>query len=187
MTDMNKEHSETIPDIYPDDLNEIKDKLYYHREIERPFTRPPASLLSFIRFATEPDWPLPSRGSVHSAGYDISAYLDTDIMILLPGQIAKIRTGWGVEIPIGYEGQLRPRSGLQIKHGVIGMLGTIDSDYRGEILAGLINLGKEPYIVKKGDRISQLVVNPYLVAMPVETTTPTITERGANGFGSTGK
>lgn len=107
---------------------------------------------------------------------------------LTPGEITLIPTGFAVAIPEGYEIQVRPRSGLAVKHGVtiINSPGTIDSDYRGEVKVGLVNLGKKPFVICRGDRIAQLVLAPVVVAKWHETDQLDITERGTGGFGHTG-
>ncbi len=135
----------------------------------------------------ERDLPLPRYASDHAAGMDIAAALHEDL-ILQPSVICLIPTGLAVALPEGFELQVRPRSGLAIKHGitVINAPGTIDADYRGEIKIGLINLGKEPFTIHRGDRIAQLVLAPVCHALlqPVERLEDT--ERGAGGFGHTG-
>ena len=109
-------------------------------------------------------------------------------MILDPGAWSAVGTGLGIEIPNGYEGQVRPRSGLALKHGitVLNAPGTIDSDYRGEIKVILINLGTNPYEVKVEDRIAQLVIAPAAQATIELVTSLETTERGSGGFGHTG-
>ena len=107
---------------------------------------------------------------------------------LLPGQRALIPTGIYLEIPEGYEVQIRARSGLAIKRGIglVNGIGTIDSDYRGEIQIGLHNLSAEPYTVQPGERIAQMIIMPYFAPVIEEVTSLTETDRGAGGFGSTG-
>jgi dUTP pyrophosphatase len=113
--------------------------------------------------------------------------LNQDVQ-LAPGQRALIPTGLRLAIPQGFEGQVRPRSGLAARHGitVLNSPGTIDSDYRGEICVILINLGSEPYTISHGDRIAQLVIAPTTRAELVEVESLDTTERGEGGFGSTG-
>ena len=133
------------------------------------------------------DLPLPAYETDGSSGLDIRASVD-EPMILEPGDIRLIPTGLSVSIPPGYEGQIRPRSGLALKHG-IGMVnspGTIDSDYRGEIKVILINLGNEAFDCQRGMRIAQLVVQRVERVRIEITTTLTETHRGDGGFGSTG-
>lgn len=130
---------------------------------------------------------LPQYETEGSAGMDIRAYMDEPVT-LLPGERALIPTGLFMEIPIGYEVQIRARSGLAAKHG-IGLtngIGTIDSDYRGEIKVSLINWGQESYTVKNGDRIAQMVVARYEQAVLERTDELSETTRGQGGFGHTG-
>ena len=129
----------------------------------------------------------PKRQTEESAGMDIFACLETDLVI--PSKnFEKIPTGIAIEIPVGYEGQIRPRSGLASKYGitVLNSPGTIDSDYRGEICVLLINHGKENYIVKNGDRIAQLVISNYINAELEEVDSLNITKRNTGGWGHTG-
>jgi dUTP pyrophosphatase len=130
---------------------------------------------------------LPKYESEGSAGMDLRAFLDADISIPPLGRI-KIPTGLKIEIPEGYEAQIRPRSGLALKQGltVINSPGTIDSDYRGDLDIILINLGCDDIIIKDGERIAQLVVAPVYKANLVEVGELTETARGGGGFGSTG-
>lgn len=130
---------------------------------------------------------LPQYETEGSAGMDIRAYMDEPVT-LLPGERALIPTGLFMEIPIGYEVQIRARSGLAAKYG-IGLtngIGTIDSDYRGEIKVSLINWGQESYTVKNGDRIAQMVVARYEQAVLERTDELSETARGQGGFGHTG-
>ena len=129
---------------------------------------------------------LPSCASAGAAGLDVVAAEDFS---LLPGERAAIPTGFAVAIPEGYEIQVRPRSGLALRHGVtcLNTPGTIDSDYRGEIKVILANLGNEPFSAARGERIAQLVVAPITRARFAEVDTLDETERGAGGFGSTGR
>ncbi len=130
---------------------------------------------------------LPSYRTAGSAGLDLEAALEAPI-VLAPGERRLIPTGLCMEIPVGFEGQVRPRSGLALKHG-IGMVnapGTIDSDYRGEIGVLLINHGHEPFEVAPGARIAQLVICPVAHAELVDVERLSGTERAAGGYGSTG-
>ena len=129
--------------------------------------------------------PLPSYASAGSAGLDLYAAAGT--LTLAPGARALVRTGLALALPEGIEGQIRPRSGLALKHGVtvLNAPGTIDSDYRGEIGVLLINLGESPFVVERGMRIAQLVIVPVVRARLVEGEVPP-SGRGAGGFGSTG-
>lgn len=130
--------------------------------------------------------PLPSYGSEHAAGLDIVA---AETLTLRPGARHAVATGFAIAIPHGYEVQVRPRSGLALKHGifVLNTPGTIDSDYRGEVKVILANLGDEPFEVVRGERIAQLVPAPVLRANFAEVTDLDETERGTGGFGSTGR
>jgi len=131
---------------------------------------------------------LPAYQSEHAAGMDLSACLPDGAVTLGAGEIALIGCGFAVALPEGYEGQVRPRSGLAARHGVtlVNGPGTIDSDYRGEVKAALINLGREPFTVEHGMRVAQLVVAPVVRAAVVERKTLAATVRGEGGFGSTG-
>ena len=130
--------------------------------------------------------PLPRYASDDAVGLDVTAAED---LTLEPGQRHAVATGFAIEIPRGYEVQVRPRSGLAMKNGItcLNTPGTIDSDYRGEVKVILINLGQEPFEVRRGERIAQLVPAPVLRADFVEATELSGTERGAGGFGSTGR
>jgi len=130
--------------------------------------------------------PLPARASEHAAGLDVVAAED---VTLAPGQRHAVATGFVIAIPEGYEVQVRPRSGLALKHGItcINTPGTIDSDYRGEVKVILANLGSEPFEVRRGERIAQLVPAPVLQSEFVEVAELGETTRGAGGFGSTGR
>jgi len=130
---------------------------------------------------------LPQYESRGAAGMDLRALLDADISIPPLGRV-KIPTGLKLEIPEGYEGQVRPRSGLAIKKGltVLNSPGTIDSDYRGDLDIILINLGSEDIIIKDGERIAQLVIAPVCKADITEVNVLSETVRGGGGFGSTG-
>ncbi|MBW2328666.1 MAG: dUTP diphosphatase [Deltaproteobacteria bacterium] len=133
------------------------------------------------------DLPLPGYESIQAAGMDVAAAVTGEI-VLQPGEIKLIPTGFGVAIPEGFEIQVRPRSGLAVKHGIsiINAPGTIDADYRGEVKVGLINLGQEPFIVNRGDRIAQLILAPVCQARWQLTDSLDETERGSGGFGHTG-
>ncbi len=129
----------------------------------------------------------PEKMTVHAAGYDISAALETEIG-LQPGHRALIPTGIAIALPAGYEAQIRPRSGLAIKHG-IGILnspGTIDADYRGEIKVILFNLSDEEFVITPGMRIAQMVISEVPQTVFTETEALPETEREAGGFGHTG-
>jgi dUTP pyrophosphatase len=133
--------------------------------------------------------PLPSYQSEHAAGFDLVAALPEDAPIELePSDRALVPTGLVIELPQGYEAQLRPRSGLALKHGVtvLNSPGTIDADYRGEVKVLIINLGAETFLIRRGDRIAQLVVSPVTHVEIVSADALGATERGQGGFGSTG-
>ena len=131
--------------------------------------------------------PLPKYSTAQSAGMDLRAFI-TEPVILGALDRALIPTGLYIEMPEGYEAQVRPRSGLAIKYGVtvLNSPGTIDADYRGEICVELINLSNKPYTVEPGDRIAQLVFNKYEQAKFIEVEELSETERGEGGFGHTG-
>ena len=137
------------------------------------------------RLAHGRDLPLPSYASTGSAGLDL--YAATGPITLAPSERSLVGTGLALALPEGFEGQIRPRSGLALKHGVtvLNAPGTIDSDYRGEIGVLLVNLGESPFVVERGMRIAQLVIAPAVRARLVEGAVPP-SSRGAGGFGSTG-
>ena len=130
--------------------------------------------------------PLPGYGSEHAAGLDVVA---AESLTLAPGARHAVATGFAIAIPHGYEVQVRPRSGLALKHGlsVLNTPGTIDSDYRGEVKVILANLGAEPFEIIRGERIAQLVPAPVQRACFEEVEDLDDTARGAGGFGSTGR
>jgi dUTP pyrophosphatase len=133
--------------------------------------------------------PLPAYQSAHAAGLDLAAAVPPDAPVTLaPLGRAMIATGFAMALPDGFEAQVRPRSGLAARHGVtvLNTPGTIDADYRGEILVILVNLGSEPFLVTRGMRIAQLVVAPVARADVTEVAMLEDTARGAGGFGSTG-
>ena len=129
----------------------------------------------------------PSYETAGAAGMDIRAWLSEPV-VLQPGERALIPTGLYMEFDAGYEAQLRARSGLAVKHGIglVNGVGTIDSDYRGEIKVALINLGQEAFAVNNGERIAQMVISPVVQAEIEPSEMLTETERGSGGFGSTG-
>lgn len=132
----------------------------------------------------------PAYATEDAAGMDIRAAVPADASVtLLPGERALIDTGFCMALPAGYEAQVRPRSGLAIKHGVtcLNTPGTIDADYRGEVKVILINLGPEPFSVARGDRIAQMVIAPVTRAALAITASLDDTSRGSGGFGSTGR
>ena len=130
---------------------------------------------------------LPKYATEGAAGFDLPAAIKSEIVIA-PGDRALVPTGFKIAIPLGFEGQLRPRSGLAITHGItlLNSPGTIDSDFRGEISAILINLGTKPVTIKRGDRIAQMVIAEHVTVSWALVDTLTLSERGAGGFGSTG-
>jgi len=140
-----------------------------------------------LRPEEEDEIALPVYHSELAAGMDIRAAL-LEPLVLEPGRIAMVPTGFAVAIPPGYEIQVRPRSGLAIKHGitVVNAPGTIDADYRGEIKIGLINLGSGAFTIKRHDRIAQLVLARVDRALPVESADLDETRRQDGGFGHTG-
>ena len=142
---------------------------------------------------SDPDIPLPRYATKGAAGMDLCANFGTNKrgrgVTLMPGGRALIPTGIAVEIPRGYEMQVRPRSGLALRHGVTiaNAPGTIDSDYRGEVGVILINMGHDPFDIGHGDRIAQIVLAPVTQVNWLEADALSKTPRGAGGFGSTGK
>ena len=145
-------------------------------------------LLKFKRLDPERDNDilLPSYATEHSSGLDLRS---VEEVTFKPGEWKLVPTGLAVEIPEGYEGQVRPRSGLAVKHGItcLNTPGTIDADYRGEVKVLLINLGTEPVAFKRGERIAQLIISRYERVEVVEAEELADSERGAGGFGHTGK
>ena len=142
--------------------------------------------IKLSRLAHGDGLPLPKYATEDAAGLDIAS---AEELTLEPGARHAFATGFAIEIPPGYEVQVRPRSGLAIRHGItcLNTPGTIDSDYRGEVKVILINLGSEPFPVARGERIAQLVPAPVLRALFVEETSLAETARGSGGFGSTGR
>jgi dUTP pyrophosphatase len=133
--------------------------------------------------------PLPAYETAHAAGMDLRAAIPEDAPFTLrPGDRHAVPTGLTMAIPPGFEGQVRPRSGLALRHGVtcLNSPGTIDADYRGEVQVILINLGAEDFVIRRGDRIAQLLISPVSQAAWREADTLDETARGAGGFGSTG-
>ena len=142
--------------------------------------------IKLVRLPHGEGLPVPRYASDDAAGLDITSAED---LTLQPGQRHAVATGFAIEIPRGYEVQVRPRSGLAMKHGItcLNTPGTIDSDYRGEVKVILINVGQEPFEVRRGERIAQLVPAPVLRADFVEASELSGTQRGSGGFGSTGQ
>ena len=133
--------------------------------------------------------PLPKYETQYSAGLDLKAFLPEGPITLEPLQRGLVKTGLFIELPVGYEAQVRPRSGLALKKGitVLNSPGSIDADYRGEICVILINLSQEPFVINDGERIAQMVVARHEQAELVQVEELSETERGAGGFGHTGK
>lgn len=134
--------------------------------------------------------PLPAYQTAEAAGFDLTAAVaDSEPMTLAPGQYALVPTGLAIALPPGHEAQVRPRSGLAARHGVtvLNSPGTIDADYRGEIKVILINHGAAPFVIKRGERIAQMVIAPLVQAALVPVATLSSTDRGTGGFGSTGR
>jgi dUTP pyrophosphatase len=134
--------------------------------------------------------PLPAYQTAHAAGLDLLAAVpESAPLTLAPGKHAMVPTGLAIALPEGFEAQVRPRSGLAAKHGVtvLNSPGTIDADYRGEIQVILINHGAEPFIIRRGERIAQMVIAPVVQAALVPVTSLPETDRGSGGFGSTGR
>jgi dUTP pyrophosphatase len=133
---------------------------------------------------------LPAYQSAHAAGLDLLAAVpEGSPLILAPGQYALVPTGLTIALPPGYEGQVRPRSGLAAKHGVtvLNSPGTVDADYRGEIGVLLINHGETPFSIRRGERIAQMVIASVMQAELVVALALSATDRGSGGFGSTGR
>lgn len=132
--------------------------------------------------------PLPAYRTEGSAGMDLHADVDVDLT-LAPLARSLVPTGLIFELPDGYEGQIRPRSGLALKHGItcLNAPGTLDADFRGEVQVLLVNLGAEPFVVKRGERVAQLVIAPVTRVSLTEVEIVSETVRGAGGFGSTGR
>ncbi len=141
-----------------------------------------------VKIINRSQHPLPRYETTGAAGLDLRANLTSDI-VLLPLERALIPTGLFIELPLGYEAQVRPRSGLAYKKGitVLNSPGTIDADYRGEIGVILVNLSNEAFTVSNGERIAQLVIARHEKAEWIEVNELSDTNRGAGGFGSTGK
>ena len=152
-------------------------------------TNPVSPAVPIQRLAHAAGLPLPAYESASAAGMDLRAAVDDGApMVLRPGARAAVPTGYAFALPAGYEGQVRPRSGLALKNGVtcLNTPGTIDADYRGEVKVILINHGEEDFTIRRGDRIAQLVVAPVVQATWLEVDSLDETARGAGGFGSTG-
>jgi dUTP pyrophosphatase len=144
--------------------------------------------VAVVRLPEGEGLPLPVYMTPGAAGADVVAAVAEDL-VLAPGDRALVPTGFALEVPAGFEVQVRPRSGLAVKHGVtlLNSPGTIDSDYRGPVGVVLVNLGREPFTVRRGERIAQLVVAPVVQAAFREVETLAASTRGEGGFGSTGR
>ncbi|MBN9576938.1 MAG: dUTP diphosphatase [Alphaproteobacteria bacterium] len=143
--------------------------------------------IAIQRLANATDLPLPAYGSEEAAGLDLLAAVDS-VLTLAPGARAAVPCGVAIALPQGFEAHVRPRSGLALKHGltVLNAPGTVDSDYRGEIKAILINHGEAPFVIERGMKIAQLVIARHERAELYETTELPVSARGVSGFGSTG-
>ena len=150
----------------------------------------PSPIIKFLRLRPESDSDiaLPRYMTPQSAGMDICAAV-TEEVLLEKGEIAMLPTGFAVALPPGYEAQIRPRSGLAVKHGIglINSPGTIDADYRGEVMIAVINLGPRPYTFHRGDRVAQMIINRVHQAELLEVEHLDETRRNTGGFGHTGK
>ncbi len=140
-----------------------------------------------LRPNADADIPLPQYMTSQASGMDVFAAV-TEGVILEPGKIDLIPTGFAMALPQGFEAQVRPRSGLAVKHGIglINSPGTIDSDYRGEVMIAVINLSRQPYTIQRGDRIAQMVINKIYQAEIHEVNQLEETDRNTGGFGHTG-
>lgn len=141
-----------------------------------------------IKIVNKSGNPVPEYSTIHSAGMDIRAYLHEPVTVL-PLKRVLIKTGLFIQIPEGYEAQIRPRSGLALKNGitVLNTPGTIDADYRGEVGIILVNLSEEPFVINNGDRIAQMIISKYDRAEIIVVDELDASVRGDGGFGHTGK
>ncbi len=150
----------------------------------------PFPSIDFLRLAPDKDRDiaLPHYMTAQSAGMDICAALEDDL-VLAPGRIALVPTGFAMALPDGFEAQIRPRSGLAVKYGIgiINAPGTIDADYRGEVKIALINMGPEPVTLKRGDRVAQMVIQKVYQARIKVVDRLDDTDRSIGGFGHTGR
>lgn len=134
--------------------------------------------------------PLPAYQSAHAAGLDLLAAVPENApLVLAPGKYALVPTGLAIALPSGHEAQIRPRSGLALKHGVtvLNAPGTVDADYRGEVSVLLINHGDAPFPIRRGERIAQMVIAPVVQVELVPAVSLSTTDRGSGGYGSTGR
>ncbi|MDO9680598.1 MAG: dUTP diphosphatase [Bacteroidales bacterium] len=141
-----------------------------------------------VKIVNKSPFKLPEYATIHSAGMDMRANL-TESMVIQPLQRVMVPTGIHIQLPDGYEAQIRPRSGLAAKHGIgiVNSPGTIDADYRGEIKIILVNLSNEPFTLNPGERVAQMVIARYEKAVWNECDSLDESERGEGGFGSTGR
>ena len=146
-------------------------------------------VVRFRRLDGNADLPIPGYATAGAAGFDLRAATAADApVVLAPGERMLVPTGFACAVPHGYELQVRPRSGLAVKHGIaiVNSPGTVDSDYRGPLMVCLINLGTEPFAINRGDRIAQALVAPAPQLALIEVDELDDTARGTGGFGSTG-
>ena len=143
--------------------------------------------LKIKKFSGTEDLPLPQYMTEHAAGMDVYAAV-TDPIVMKPGETKLIPTGMSIEVPVGYEAQIRPRSGLALKHsiGILNSPGTIDADYRGEVGIILTNFGDKDFTVNRGERVAQMIVAPVAKVVIEQVEEVSTTVRGAGGFGHTG-
>jgi dUTP pyrophosphatase len=156
--------------------------------VEKPVA--PGPQIAVVRLPHGRGLPLPAYETDQAAGMDLRAAVADDAPVTLaPGARDAVPTGLAIALPPGFEAQVRPRSGLALKSGItcLNSPGTVDADYRGEVKVILINHGAEPFVIRRGDRIAQLVIAPVIQARWTEVDTLDETARGAGGFGSTGK
>jgi len=150
----------------------------------------PSPILPVVRLPHAADLPLPAYQTTEAAGFDLLAAIpEEETLTLKPGKRALVPTGLVFELPQGFEAQIRPRSGLALKHGItcLNTPGTIDSDYRGEVQVLLVNLGEEDFAITRGMRIAQTIIASVCQVTITQVAELSQTERGAGGFGSTGK
>lgn len=162
--------------VHPQPCNERNTHLSEHIKVRISRTNPETT-----------DLPLPTYATDGSAGMDLFAAVEAELT-LHPSETVLVSTGYSIQLPEGFEAQVRPRSGLAIKHqiGILNSPGTIDSDYRGEIKVILSNFGKEPFVVRRGDRIAQMIIQRYVRVEWEEVKSLDETARGGGGFGHTG-
>jgi dUTP pyrophosphatase len=144
-------------------------------------------VINIKRLPGNDDLPLPRKMTAHAAGFDVVAAV-TERLILQPGDISLVPCGFCMAIPPGFEAQVRPRSGLAVKHGItlVNTPGTIDADYRGQVQVPMINLGRQAFAIERGMRIAQMLIAPVPPVQIVEVDELDETPRGAGGFGHTG-